>query len=425
MRVRRLVLFIAVICVASAWLNWRQAVPASAARAQQQPAGDTGGPGVIRVESRLVLVDSVVTDKKGDYIRDLTAKEFKVWEDNKEQAITSFSFEEDSASPAKNQKRYMVLFFDNSTMDMGDQVRARKAASQFIDANAGPNRLIAIIDFGGSVHIAQNFTADPERLKQVVAGVKGSSVSPNAQTVEVASLGTPPIPSLSNAEADFGAHTVMLALRSLAKDLTGVPGRKSLVMLTSGFPLTPDRQSELTAVIDACNKANVAVYPIDVRGLVVPGDLTGPPHSFLAPSPNSGSARVLPAALRYNGNSVPGYPFLRFASFVTASADPQHTGGGGGGGGGGGHGGGSGPPTGGGGGTGGSGGGHGGTGGTGGGGGRGSSGSPTTYGTTPYNQPRQIVPPFPESASTNQQVLYQLADGTGGFVIVNTNDLLG
>jgi len=35
------------------------------------------------------------------------------------------------------------------------------------------------------------------------------------------------------------------------------------------------------------------------------------------------------------------------------------------------------------------------------------------------------VPPFPDSASTNQQVLYQLADGTGGFVIVNTNDLLG
>ena len=38
---------------------------------------------------------------------------------------------------------------------------------------------------------------------------------------------------------------------------------------------------------------------------------------------------------------------------------------------------------------------------------------------------RQIVPQFPESASTNQQVLYMLASGTGGFVIVNTNDLVG
>jgi len=42
----------------------------------------------------------------------------------------------------------------------------------------------------------------------------------------------------------------------------------------------------------------------------------------------------------------------------------------------------------------------------------------------PYNQPRTIVPQFPPSASTNQQILYQLADGTGGFVIINTNDLL-
>jgi hypothetical protein len=39
-------------------------------------------------------------------------------------------------------------------------------------------------------------------------------------------------------------------------------------------------------------------------------------------------------------------------------------------------------------------------------------------------QPRVIVPPFPESAATNQQVLYALAAGTGGFPIFNTNDLL-
>jgi len=39
-------------------------------------------------------------------------------------------------------------------------------------------------------------------------------------------------------------------------------------------------------------------------------------------------------------------------------------------------------------------------------------------------QPRSIVPSFPESTATNQQVLYALAEGTGGFPIFNTNDLL-
>jgi hypothetical protein len=42
-----------------------------------------------------------------------------------------------------------------------------------------------------------------------------------------------------------------------------------------------------------------------------------------------------------------------------------------------------------------------------------------------YTQPRTIVPQFPPSASTNQQILAALADGTGGFTIFNTNDLLG
>ena len=35
-----------------------------------------------------------------------------------------------------------------------------------------------------------------------------------------------------------------------------------------------------------------------------------------------------------------------------------------------------------------------------------------------------IIPPFPPFAGASQQALYMLADGTGGFVIVNNNDLL-
>ena len=41
-----------------------------------------------------------------------------------------------------------------------------------------------------------------------------------------------------------------------------------------------------------------------------------------------------------------------------------------------------------------------------------------------FTQPRTIVPQFPLSASTNQQILAALAEGTGGFTIFNTNDLL-
>src|SRR5580704_16589825 len=270
MRSRRLALLIVTICVASCWALLRLGSDRNVAHAWQSTQDDTGNPAVFHAETRLVLVDTVVTDKKGNYVRDLAQKDFKLWEDGKEQPLTSFSYEESAGSPTNARPHYMVLFFDNSTMDMGDQAQARTAAAKFIDANAGPNRLMAIADFGGSVHISQNFTADASRLKQVAAGLQGSAVSPNAQPVMVASIAPPSLgPSLGNAEADFGVHSVLLALRSLAKSLSTVPGRKTLVMLTSGFPLSVEYESELTAVIDTCNKANVAIYPIDVRGLTV------------------------------------------------------------------------------------------------------------------------------------------------------------
>src|SRR5260370_9563091 len=71
---------------------------------------------------------------------------------------------------------------------------------------------------------------------------------------------------------------MLLSVRSLAKNLRAVPGRKMLVLFSAGFALTPENESELTATIDACTKANVAIYSLDVRGLV-------------SASPTGGSAR--------------------------------------------------------------------------------------------------------------------------------------
>ena len=88
--------------------------------AQTQPATpqntETSVPTITK-QTSLVLVDTVVTDKQGHYLRDLTQKDFRVWEDNKEQPVKSFSFETDPGGPNSNRKHYMILFFDNSTMN--------------------------------------------------------------------------------------------------------------------------------------------------------------------------------------------------------------------------------------------------------------------------------------------------------------------
>ena len=85
---------------------------------------------VIRTETRLVLVDTVVTDKKGTCIRDLTANDFRVWEDGQEQTIKSFSFEAELGSQPNAPPRYLILFFDNSTMNPGDQARGSSGGGE-------------------------------------------------------------------------------------------------------------------------------------------------------------------------------------------------------------------------------------------------------------------------------------------------------
>jgi VWFA-related protein len=385
----------------------------------QQPKPDAipDSGAVIRTETKVVLVDTVVTDKKGNYVRNLTAKDFKVWEDNKEQTIKTFTFESDPNSPANSQRRYIVLFFDYSTMQVGNQAQARLAAAKFIDSNGGPNRMMAIVNYGGAIQIAQNFTNDVARLKQVVSGVKLAQVETN---------GNAGMPELNKAAADFGARNMLLGLRSLAKSLSSVQGRKTLILFTAGFPLDAEKISDATATIDTCNKANVAVYPIDVRGL-----MGGAPTAQLdSPSSNPlrGASRGL--ALAFGALLQP----AAFSSSVNSFFQKGGASGGGGTGGGGGGKGGGGAP---------SGGAPGGTtGGAPGGTTGGRTGAPTgtvnpntmnnntlnalngMNGMGPASNARNaLIPKMPDSGVDNQTMMQMLADGTGGFLIKNTNDL--
>jgi len=429
-----IVLFLAEVAAGSLGLRAQSQEPAKPVATEQAAPTNM----VIRTESREVLVDAVVTDKKGHYVTDLTQGDFKVYEDNKEQAVTSFSSGSDAAMQASGQKHYLILFFDNSSMEMADQMNARDAAAKFVESNAGADRLMAVVNFGGTLVIRQNFTANATLLKAAVSGSQAPNIETNGQTAQPVMVATLGMPSISNAEADFGARSMLLSIRSLAKNLRGVPGRKMLILFTAGFPLSMENLSELTATIDACNKANVAVYPLDVRGLVSGAPTVG--GTRLVPNAKERSATV--SASKARARAV--RPRLVFASYNGASMfEPQRPGGGGGGGGtggGGGHGGGG---TGGG-GTGGAGGGGGkggtgGTGGTGGGGGKGGTGGTgggkgggggapagTPYGNyfNPANQPQVLLPKIPTSASTNQQIMQMLAEGTGGFAIYNTNGLL-
>jgi VWFA-related protein len=297
---------------------------------------------VIQTETREVLVDAIVNAKNGAYVSDLTAKDFHLSQDGKEQTIKGFELESASAAA---QPRSLVLFFDETSMEARDQIPVRQAAASFIDAEAGPNHMLAIVTFNGSMRIAQSLTDNAGRLKDALnqAGFHGlapsaadSDRSHDPSRVEedraVGRGGTPLATS-------FGTRNMILALGNLGRSLGVLPGRKIVILFTGTLQSSSDSKSEVRGAIEAANKSGVAFYPVDVRPVFAqtnPGDTLGG-------TPQSGGYRRM--------------------------------GGGPGGG--------------------------------------------------PQGDSDNLGSPLPDSGSSSQEILFGLANGTGGFVVRNTTDLLG
>jgi VWFA-related protein len=326
---------------------------------------------VIQTETRVVLVDAVATDGKGNYVRDLTAKDFKVYEDDREQAITSFSFEGGRKSSTKH---YIVLFFDDSNLDINDQPRARQAATRFVEAVAGEDRMIAVVDYNGTLRVTQNFTNDTARLTRAIGtsrpGVFGAG-EPDAQA------GAEPALTTTN----FGTRNSFIALRSLAQNLASVPGRKTLVYLSPGFQIkVSEHGAEFNDALAACNRANVAIYTVDARGLVTDGK--GASQAELYPVPVGRSSFLQSENRRRTSFLASFVPRLtpRASDFIFAFQGPSGIGG--------------------------------------------SMGNGSGNWSDPRNQARLEMPALPSNL-TSLDVLFALAAGTGGFIVRNTNDLAG
>jgi hypothetical protein len=112
--------------------------------------------------TREVLVDAAVVDKKGNFERGLTREDFRLWEDGKEQKITSFSHEGQAGVDRRND-RYVALVFDDDRPGLRDEV------IQFVNRFASPGFHMAIFSRVDSKMVLQQaFTEDAEQVKTVL-----------------------------------------------------------------------------------------------------------------------------------------------------------------------------------------------------------------------------------------------------------------
>jgi VWFA-related protein len=248
---------------------------------------------LIRTETRQVLVDAVVTDKKGNYVSDLAANDFRVWEDDKEQAIVNCAFEGGNPMAVDSRKRFLMFLFDSGRMRPADVVRARRAAEQFIDANLSPNRQIAVGTFDRVVEVTQNFTFDPQKLKQALDRVESVGATATAWDRR-GTLDT----SLETA-GKSAVGRILMALGALVKSMGTTPGRKSLVLFTPGFEVGRENSAPLSMALKLCNRANVSIYPVDLGSSTpaaggMPGAEVGSSVKITAPVPGSPEPEATP-----------------------------------------------------------------------------------------------------------------------------------
>ena len=277
---------------------------ALAATAQQQPE-----PAVkFSSTSNLVVVDVTVRDRSGKTVDNLEKTDFQVFEDGKQQQISVFElqkliveqplpklppmpkpdpFEEPKLpvarqntinvpapeEPSYQDKRLLVLFFDFSSMQAPDQIRAQQSAIKFLEEKMGPSDMVSILTFSSRLRIEQDFTNDRETLREIINAFRIGEMGDMALDADDADpdSGEDTGAAFVADETEFNMFNTdrkLAALEQAAKKLAVLPQKKALVYFSSGVGKTGvENQSQLRATINTAMKSNVMFYPVDARGL--------------------------------------------------------------------------------------------------------------------------------------------------------------
>jgi len=121
------------------------------------PEAELSGPKAnIRVDTNLVLIPVTVTDPMNRFVTGLERENFKVFEDKKEQAVSSFSSEDAPLS--------VGVVFDCSG-SMGKKLeQSRQAVAQFFKT-ANPEDEFFLVQFGDTASMIQGFTHNLEEIQ--------------------------------------------------------------------------------------------------------------------------------------------------------------------------------------------------------------------------------------------------------------------
>jgi VWFA-related protein len=336
-----------------------QAQQPGAQPTQIPPAPPADQQPTLRVTSRSVVLDVIVTDRNGKPVTGLKKDAFTLTESGSPQAISFF--EENSPvppppsaqipkmptdvftnfSPFPNPPAVNVLLLDSLNTGTDNQSWTHKAALQFLKT-AKPGNRMAIFTMGLGLHFIQGFSDDPTVLVAALNNKKNNEVENvgamtsqseiiNQQNLIGIMVGNTPYSTQANpdmiaalqnflSENNFSRdvdrnYLTLENLQRLATFLQGFPGRKNIIWFTekppavfvinsgviggiqTGNPSLSVTSSRTLAMLAA---ARAALYPVDSRGTSVNGIYTA---QNVVSTNNSTSPQMLGASTPTPGST--------------------------------------------------------------------------------------------------------------------------
>lgn len=293
--------------------------------APQSAAGDAQPASTFRTGVRLIEVD-VVAKKGGHPAAGLTKDDFVLLDNGRPQKIALFLI---NAGPRK-EASLAPLASGAVSNRIGDDDTAASATVLLIDQKNTPWDLqaFAIARIGkfvrfqhrrgrvgiytlagnGSVHVVQELTGDEALLRRAAERLKsGGKDQPDKDTGGMTAHAAREYTATRMMDA---GSTMRGALEAIARHLATVPGRKTLVWITTGFQFSAALQPDMEKAARALNDANAALYAVDPRGLA--GALAG--TTAISSAEFKGTAH---RAFMPRGGFLPGTETMSFLAHLT------------------------------------------------------------------------------------------------------------
>ncbi|HEX9162771.1 MAG TPA: VWA domain-containing protein [Thermoanaerobaculia bacterium] len=261
------------------------ALTASALLAQQPAKTEPQSPFSEKIEVNEVLLDTIVTDSRGNQILGLDKNDFVVTENGAPQKLDGVDYytsrrlldSPEASAPFRveqvHDERYLIFFFDKPEDNQlfGRLSAARREVNNFLDRSMTDGDKVAIVGHDVRLKVYTDFTSDRAQLRQALEDVGRFSkgLTKPASDAKSASI-------LKNIDLNsmmYKTGTVYEALTELADAVRPIHARKNLVLISPGIyepgelvrnGIALNRSRHYDPMIEALNGADVSVYAINL-----------------------------------------------------------------------------------------------------------------------------------------------------------------